>query len=51
MDNVKKSRGAWVIHVRGSSAEQNNGAKHGPASNDDTPHYNNQRNKIDEKGG
>lgn len=50
MDNVKKSRGAWVIHVRGSSAEQSNGAKHGPASNDSTPRYNKQKSTADEKG-
>ena len=49
MEQVKKARGAWVIHVRKSGTEQGNGAKHSPASSDGTAQCNEHRNETDKK--
>lgn len=47
MEQTKKTRGAWVIRMKGSNAVQGNGAKRSPASSDTIPHCNGQRNTTD----
>ena len=49
MEGTKKMRGAWVIRVKGGNAGQDTGAEYSLASNNDTPHCNEQRNATDEK--
>lgn len=49
MEQVKKTRGAWVIHVKRSGTEQGAGTKYSPASNDGTSRCSNQRNTTNKK--
>lgn len=49
MEETKKTKGAWVIRVRGGNAEKSTVTKYSPSSSDATPHCNGQGNTTDKE--
>lgn len=49
MEEAKKTKGAWIIHVKGPDDEQGTDAGCKPTPNGSTPHYGEQRKTKDEK--
>lgn len=49
MNQMKKTRGAWVIHVREINAKQSTVAKCSPIPNGGTAQCNEHKNKTDKK--
>lgn len=51
MEEAKKTRGAWVIHVRASAVEQGIDTGCNMTPDGGMPHYNRQNNSKDKKEG
>lgn len=51
MEKAKKTRGAWVIHVRASAAEQGIDTGYNTTPDGGMPHYNKPNNSKDKKEG
>lgn len=52
MEEVKKTRGAWVIHIREINTRRGTNAEYGkcsPSRSEGIPHFNGQENATNER--